>query len=496
MMEDSVECELKEIAESIQYGYTESSSQKPIGPKFLRITDIQNNAVDWGNVPYCKIDDDKLGKYTLSKGDLLFARTGATVGKSFLIRKEIPLSVFASYLIRVRSNDDILNVIYLSYFFYSPFYWEQITDGQVGIGQPNVNGTKLGKLQIPIPPLPIQRAIVAKIEALFSSLDSGIADLEKAQAQLKIYRQAVLKKAFEGELTKEWRAKQKDLPTADELLQEIKSDFKVLEKQKLKKKEGDLPDLESKDIPHPVPKSWVWCNLGDIAYFINGDRGKNYPNRNEYVSKGVPWINTGHILPNGNLSEEKMNYITREKFNSLRSGKVQLDDLVYCLRGATFGKTAFITPFSEGAIASSLMIIRGHQKLSKKLLYLFLTSAQGKNQLLRFDNGSAQPNLSAKMVRQYAFPFPPEVEQKQLVKEIETRLSVCDKVEESITQSLKQSKALRQSILKKAFEGKLLTPSEIAKCKKAKDYEPAAVLLERIKEEKLKIEKNKKNGKK
>jgi len=346
-----------------------------------------------------------------------------------------------------------------------------------------------------LPSLVEQKAIISKIEELFSDLDKGIDDLKKAKDQLVIYRQAVLKKAFEGELTKKWREKQTNLPTADELLKQIKGDFEKLVKENNKKKEKPLLPIKNDDIPHLIPKTWNWCNLGDVSWFINGDRGKNYPNRNEYVSSGIPWINTGHIEPDGSLSSDKMNFITREKFNTLRSGKIQPGDLVYCLRGATFGKTAYVVPYTEGSIASSLMIIRSNEKLNNTYLYHFLTSVEGKKQLQRFDNGTAQPNLSANMVRSYAFPLPSTVEQHQIVREIESRLSVCDKVEQSINDSLEKAKALRQSILRKAFEGTLLSATEIARCKLEKDYEPAAKLLAKIKaERKIKSKLNLNNG--
>lgn len=171
---------LKDIAESIQYGYTESSSKGIVGPKFLRITDIQENKVVWDEVPYCKIDKETKKKYLLKDGDLVFARTGATVGKSFLLNGIIPEAVFASYLIRVRVNKEV-NEKYLSNFFHSTIYWAQITEGQVGIGQPNVNGTKLGQLDLPLPPKSTQQVIVSKIEELFSELDKGIENLRTAQ---------------------------------------------------------------------------------------------------------------------------------------------------------------------------------------------------------------------------------------------------------------------------------------------------------------------------
>lgn len=135
---------LESISRDISYGYTASSTDKPIGPRMLRITDIQNNSVNWDAVPYCKIVDDEIEKYILRPNDIVFARTGATVGKSFLIPSNVSNSVYASYLIRVRLTDGI-DPKYISYFFQSGDYWFQIRKNQAGIGQPNVNGSKLKK---------------------------------------------------------------------------------------------------------------------------------------------------------------------------------------------------------------------------------------------------------------------------------------------------------------------------------------------------------------
>lgn len=194
--------DVKNIAISIQYGYTESSSNSVVGPKFLRITDIQNNRVNWGSVPYCPISDDEIEKYLLKDGDLVFARTGATVGKSFLIKGNIPKSVFASYLIRLRFPKDIIDK-YVWYYFQSPLYWNQITDKQVGTGQPNVNGTTLGKLEIIVAPLSEQQRIVSEIESRLSVCDKIEESITTSLHQAEALRQSILKKAFEGKLVEQ-----------------------------------------------------------------------------------------------------------------------------------------------------------------------------------------------------------------------------------------------------------------------------------------------------
>lgn len=142
---------VREVADFIQYGHTASAISRQEGPRFLRITDIQDGGVDWDSVPSCDIVTEDVPRYRLSAGDLVFARTGATTGKSFLIR-DCPEAVFASYLIRVRASKDV-DPRYLALFFQSPDYWQQIERGKRGIGQPNVNGKTLGEINLPLPPL-------------------------------------------------------------------------------------------------------------------------------------------------------------------------------------------------------------------------------------------------------------------------------------------------------------------------------------------------------
>lgn len=190
---------LWEISKKIQYGYTESAIKESIGPKFLRITDIQNGNVIWSEVPFCKISDEVKIKYLLNEGDIVFARTGATVGKSFLITCQIPESVFASCLIRIQLSEDI-NKRFVYSFFQSINYWRQITEGQVGIGQPNVNGTKLSKLNIPICSINQQTQIIEEIEKRFSKADNLEKVIDNSLNKAETLKQSILKRAFEGRL--------------------------------------------------------------------------------------------------------------------------------------------------------------------------------------------------------------------------------------------------------------------------------------------------------
>jgi type I restriction enzyme S subunit len=178
----------------LRYGFTESANWDPIGPKFLRITDIQDGSVDWDSVPYCQISDSEKEAQLLEDGDLVFARTGATTGKSFLVTNP-PVSVCASYLIRLRPNQSKVNPHYLSIFFQSEDYWSQVMAGTSGSAQGGVNASKLSKLKIDIPPLSIQ----IEISEIIQEMDNYTFGLQKAIRKSQDLRSGLLNELLSGE---------------------------------------------------------------------------------------------------------------------------------------------------------------------------------------------------------------------------------------------------------------------------------------------------------
>ena len=167
---------LSEISRKIHYGFTASANNVIDAVRLLRITDIQDNSVDWVSVPGCEIGEKALPQFKLEKGDILVARTGGTIGKSFLVQDVPVVAVFASYLIRVQGSHEIYDR-YLKLFLESPIYWIQLQDGSRGAGQPNVNGQTLGKMLFPLPPLAEQDRIVVKIDELMALCDRVEANL-------------------------------------------------------------------------------------------------------------------------------------------------------------------------------------------------------------------------------------------------------------------------------------------------------------------------------
>ena len=200
---DWANCSLGELA-TINYGYTESASDEPIGPKFLRITDLRIGGVSWNEVPFCLISATELEKHRLADGDIVFARTGATTGKSFLV-KDPPESVCASYLIRLQPNCDLVDPNYLNRFFQSDEYWAQIHGGISGTAQGGFNATKLSALVAPIPPLLIQHQIVQELDEQLSRLDAALAVADAIEKRSAALRRSLLHAAFTGRLTEKWR---------------------------------------------------------------------------------------------------------------------------------------------------------------------------------------------------------------------------------------------------------------------------------------------------
>ena len=153
---------------SIQYGY--NAPAKESGRiKMVRISDIHNNEVDWEHVPFCEINECDIETYLLKENDILFARTGGTVGKSYLVTSVPEEAIYAGYLIRTQYSDQ-LSAQYLKYFMESSLYWMQLKDGTIATAQPNCNGQTLSKMILPLPPLAEQNRIVAKINEIFAMM--------------------------------------------------------------------------------------------------------------------------------------------------------------------------------------------------------------------------------------------------------------------------------------------------------------------------------------
>lgn len=314
-----------------------------------------------------------------------------------------------------------------------------------------ISGSVLKSQVIPIPPLPEQQAIVSKIEKLFSELDHSIASFKAAKAKLKIYHHAVLKKAFDGGFTGN-NQKGSELPQG----WVIKMITDLVKKEKNALKAG------------PFGSSLKKAFYTEAGYKIYGQ---------EQVIKGDPFY--------GDY------FINKSKFEELKSCKVEAGDILISLVG-TVGKVLILPENALPGIINPrlIKITLDKETYNPKFFKYYFESSKVKSIYKMDASGTTMDVLNLGLIKKIPFPFPPNIkEQVQIVQEIESRLSVSDKLAETIEINLKKSEALRQSILKKAFEGKLLSEPELEACRKEADWEPAEKLLERIKEEKRKSKK-------
>jgi type I restriction enzyme, S subunit len=391
---------IKDMADSIQYGLTASAAERQGGPRFLRITDIQEGRVDWSTVPSCDIPKEQISKYRLSSGDLVFARTGATTGKSFLIG-ECPEAVFASYLIRVRVSADV-DSRYLSAFFQSPDYWRQIEGGKRGIGQPNVNGTVLGEVQFPLAPPDEQRRIVAEIEKQFTRLEAGVAALRRVQANLKRYRAAVLKAACEGRLVpteaelrrtadhadgtdKKLRksassaqsaAKTPAYETGAELLARILTERRKIWQGRGKYKEPASPDMEK--LPQ-LPEGWAVGSVDQLSgHITSGSRDWS-----QFYDKG-----TGTFILAQNVRPMRLDLNERQAVDAPKGDaetertRVQQNDILITIVGAKTGDVCRVpSGLKDHFVCQSIALLRPVLPGVAKFAEMYLASQE---------NGQAQ----------------------------------------------------------------------------------------------------------
>jgi type I restriction enzyme S subunit len=185
-----------------------------------------------------------------------------------------------------------------------------------------------------------------------------------SKEKVKELRNLILSLAIQGKLVPQ---DPKDEP-ASVLLKRIEEEKKRLIQEKTIKKDKSLPPINADDVPFELPKGWEWVRLGEFLQLINGDRGKNYPSKDKLSTEGIPFISAINIQ-NGEVASNNLLCLTPEQYNKLGSGKLNKNDIVFCIRGS-LGKNA-IYKFENGAIASSLVILRQYKYSNKLLMYLY-----------------------------------------------------------------------------------------------------------------------------
>jgi len=360
-----------------------------------------------------KIDTSKtvsvsqVKNYSVFKNnDIIFAKITPCMenGKGAIVSNLINgYGAGSTEFIVLRPNEMVLSK--WIYYFLSQksfrLYCQQNMTGSAG--QKRVPAKFLANCEMRVPNIEEQKHLISKIEELFSELDNGVETLKKTKQQLAVYRQAVFNSVIDS---------------------------------------------------YPGEK----FVLSEIAKTIDGDRGKNYPKREEFSNEGFClFLTVQNVRPYG-WRFDNNSFITKGKDEILNNGKLQLNDIVLTTRG-TLGNVAVYdatVPYENVRINSCMLIIRANtEKVSPYYLASFLMSPLFKFQVEKLKSGTAQPQIPANILKNTVISVPTLEEQKQIVSELNSRFSVCDSIEQTVDAALQQAEAMRQSILKKAFEGGL-----------------------------------------
>ncbi len=211
------------------------------------------------------------------------------------------------------------------------------------------------------------------------------------------------------------------------------------------KKQKEVPEVSEDEKQFDIPRTWKWVRLKNIAILENGDRSKNYPNKSALVDRGIPFVNAGD-LQKGRINRGSTSFITENRFDLLKAGKFENGDILFCLRGS-LGKSAIVDGFERGAIASSLVIVRLLGGVDHFYAHHFLNSPFSYGLIKLYDNGTAQPNLSAADLGRFTFPLPPLAEQHRIAAKVDELMALCNQLEQEQESSLETHDTLVTTIL-------------------------------------------------
>ena len=396
------------ISQSIQYGYNAPALEHG-AIKMVRISDIQENCVLWDNVPYCQIEENDIDTYLLKVNDILFARTGGTVGKSFLVEEVPERAIYAGYLIRTRYSS-LLNPRYMKLFMESQLYWEQLKNGTIATAQPNCNGKTLAKMLLPIPPTKEQDRIVGKLTQLSSFLNNYTLCQERLnllneeiKEQLK---KSILQEAIQGKLVPQIASE----GTAQELLEQIKEEkLKLFKEGKLKKSalndsvifRGDDnkyyeqigSEVTEIELPFDFPSTWSIARLNTVCQLTDGL--KTIGKQCLLDAKYLRGKSSETIVEQGKLVYKGDNIMLVDGENSGEVFIVPQDGYM----GSTFKQLWISSQMYEPYVLAFIQFYKETLRNSKK--------------------GAAIPHLNKELFYGLIIGIPPLQEQRRIVQKIE-----------------------------------------------------------------------------
>lgn len=385
------------------------------GPYLITGTDFENGRIQFDRSYH--ISEARYAQapeIQLQIGDLLVTKDG-TVGKMAYVDELPGKASLNSHLLLIRPLEGKYHNRFLFWLMSSSVFTGYTEYSQDGTIMASLSQEKIGNFLAYFPDLDEQCAIADVLDAQCAKIDRVIADIEKQIETLQKYKKSLITEAVTKGLNQ-------SAPMKDSGIEWI----------------GE------------IPSSWKVEPIKYRVDFFNGDRGENYPSKAEMLSEGVPFINAGHLLNDG-LDMENMDYISEEKYKVMGGVKLRKGDILYCLRGSV-GKNA-ILDIDRGTVASSLVALRS-RSISAKFLYYSLNSHIDEVQRFLWDNGTAQPNLSAENLGKFKVCIPNRQEQDTIVDFLDEKCSAIDDIVESKTQALRTMQQHKKSLIYEYVTGK------------------------------------------
>ena len=420
------------LSHSIQYGYN-APAEESGDIRMVRISDIQDGEVLWVKVPFCHINKSDIDTYLLQKGDILFARTGGTVGKSFLVGDVPYPSIYAGYLIRTRYSN-MLSSHYMKYFMECRLYWEQLRNGTIATAQPNCNGKTLAKMILPIPPYNEQIRITDKLSQVLEQVCKyGESQKRLDRLNLQIHdllKKSILQEAIKGRLV----AQDTSEEPASILLQRVKEEkLRLVKEGKLKKKDvtdstifrdddnkyyeqvgKNCIDITDK-IPFEIHNNWVWTRLSDVADIYTGNSiseteknakytnvvGRNYIGTKDVGFDNKVFYNNGVAIP----KEYEQNFRIALK-----------DSILMCIEGGSAGKKVAILN-QDVCFGNKLCCLSPFIEIGK-YIYFYLQSPSFID-MFNQNKAGIIGGVSIAKVKEILIPLPPLKEQCRIIHRLE-----------------------------------------------------------------------------
>lgn len=396
---------------------------------------------------------EELKRSEVRAGDILVAKIGSC-GKTGIYPSHMPSAIIPANLLKMTIHT-LMVKMYVFHYLNSPSFKRQLEQIITATAQPAFNVSKFRKLPIPLAPLAEQHRIVAKIDELFTQLDAGVAGLKRVQIALKRYRASVLKAACEGKLVSQDPSDEPASVLLGRILAARRAKWeadlmaKGKDPAKVKYEEPAAPDAEG--LPE-LPEGWVWVSLGQCSYRITD--GTHQPPT--FVESGIPFIFVKHMV-GGSILFDGTKYISEATYKQLNSRcPVEVGDILYSAVGS-YGVAVPVTIDRQFSFQRHIAHIKPSRQLSVHYLTFCLNSEVGLAQAHRTARGVAQKTVTLGDLTRFVVPIAPINEQQRIVAEVERRLSVLQELEATVVANLKRAERLRQAILKRAFEGKLVS---------------------------------------